>query len=103
MIFAYLLSPLFRRAFELSGLVVFGVKQVNVVRGVTDQHFLSIFTVTQRGDAAGFGGQVRWDETHTHTSRPSAHVVTLEKRKKQKGQQDETFRGTVNSENVKST
>lgn len=76
LISAYLLSPLFRRALELPGLVIFGVKQVDVVRGVTDQHFLSIFTVTQRGDPAGFGGQVGWDKTYTHASRPSARVVT---------------------------
>lgn len=54
---------------------------------------MSIFTVTQRGDAAGFGGQVRWDETHTHTGCPSAHVVTLEKKgRNKKGQQDATFK-----------
>lgn len=42
---ANLLSPLLRWTLQLSGLVVFGVKQVDVVRGVADQNLLSIATV----------------------------------------------------------
>lgn len=41
----HLLSSLFRRTLQLSGLVVSRVKQVDVVGGVADQNLLSIATV----------------------------------------------------------
>lgn len=72
---AHLLPPLLRRPLELSGLVVFGVEQVDVVRRVADQHLSAVLAVAQRSHAARLVGQVGGDEPHTHTCRPSAHVV----------------------------
>lgn len=72
---AHLLPPLLRRALQLSGLVVFGVEQVDVIGGVADQHLLAIRAVAERRHAARLVGQVSGDEPHTHPRRPPAHVV----------------------------
>lgn len=73
---AHLLPPLLRRPLQLSGLVVFGVEQVDVVGGVADQHLSAVLAVAQRRHAARLVGQVGGDEPHAHAGRPSAHVVT---------------------------
>lgn len=73
---AHLLPPLLRRPLKLSGLVIFGVKQVDVIRGVADQHLSAVLAVAERCHAARLVGQVGGDEPHAHAGSPSAHVVT---------------------------
>lgn len=75
---AHLLPPLLRRPLQLSGLVVFGVEQVDVVGGVADQHLSAVLAVAQRRHAARLVRKVGGDEPHAHAGRPSAHVVTYD-------------------------
>lgn len=73
---AHLLPSLLRRPLQLSGLVIFGVKQVDVIWGVADQHLSAVLAVAERCHAAWLVGQVGGDEPHAHAGSPSAHVVT---------------------------
>lgn len=73
---AHLLPPLLRRTLQLSGLVIFGIKQVDVVGGVADEHLLSVLAVAEGSYATRLVGQVSGDEPHAHARRPPAHVVT---------------------------
>lgn len=72
---SHLLPPLLRRALQLSGLVVFGIKQVDVIRGVADQHLLTVLAVAQRRHPARLVGQVSGNKANAHARRPAAHVV----------------------------
>lgn len=71
----HLLPPLLRGALQLSGLVVFGIEQVDVIGGVADQHLLPILAVAERRHSARLVGQVCRNEPDAHARRPSAHVV----------------------------
>lgn len=71
----HLLPPLLRRTLELSGLVVFGIEQVDVVGGVADQHLLTVLAVAERSDATRLVGQVSGNKPHAHARCPPARVV----------------------------
>lgn len=75
-LFAHLLPPLLRRALQLSGLVIFGIKQVDVIGGVADEHLLTILAVAERRYATRLVGQMSGNKPHAHACRPPAHVVT---------------------------
>lgn len=73
---AHLLPSLLRRPLQLPGLVIFGVKQVDVIWGVADQHLSAVLAVAERCHAARLVGQMGGDKPHAHAGSPSAHVVT---------------------------
>lgn len=73
---SHLLPPLLRRALQLSGLVVFGIEQVDVIGRVADQHLLTILAVAEGRHPARLVGQVSRNKADTHARRPPAHVVT---------------------------
>lgn len=84
MLAAHLLPPLLRRALQLSGLVIFGIEQVDVIGGVADQHLLTVLAVAERGHATRLVGQVSGNKPHAHARRPPAHVVTCGRKKKKR-------------------
>lgn len=73
---SHLLPPLLRRALQLSRLVIFGIKQVDVIGRVAHKNLLTILAVAEGRDPARLVGQVSGNEPNTHARRPPAHVVT---------------------------
>ena len=76
LLFTHLLPPLLRWTLQLSGLVIFGIKQVDVIGGVADEHLLTVLAVAERRYTTRLVGQVSGNKPHAHACRPPAHVVT---------------------------
>lgn len=72
---AHLFPPLLRRTLQLSGLVIFGVEQVDVIGGVADQHLLTVLAVAEGSDATRLVGQVSGNKPHAHACRSPTRVV----------------------------